>query len=125
MQSRRTARKGLCLVFFCAVVLLAPTALAYGEWHLQINGENAYPGDPCPTMDGSDYIYGTLHWPSSGVSFQYTYDTNRGWKDVGPTAWSPTYEVYLFDFTTSWSGSLIEFRIRASDANIPNFYCTM
>lgn len=124
MHATRISRMALCGTLLCAIVMLAPAALAYGEWHLQINGENAYSGSDCPTMNGADYIWGTFHWASSGLSFEYTYD-NSHWY-AAYSEWWGQYEVYYFGFTTDWPQNYNwgdRFIISAHSSGVPDFYC--
>lgn len=124
MWTTQVRRMALCGTLLCAVVMLSPVVLAYGEWHLQINGENAYSGSNCPTMDGTDYVWGTFHWATSTLSFQYTYD-NSHWYNA-PSTWLGQYEVYSFDFTTNWPQNYNwgdRFIISAHSSGVPDFYC--
>lgn len=106
-----------------------PTAFAYGEWTMSINGQNTPQGSACPTMDGTDVIYGTFHWQFQDLSWNYSYDNFTTWKPVLVMAYELRTELYVFDFTTDWTGTRSgRFVISArpySAQGYSDYYCTL
>ncbi len=123
----RAVWSGLCTVLFFALLWLAPTALGYGAWTMTINGTSTPKGSSCPTMDGTDTIYGTFNWPL-GLAWNYSYDNFSSRKTTSPVAWDSVNELYVFDFTTAWTGSISgRFVISARPYSAPgysDYYCT-
>ncbi len=117
-----------CVTLACAFVLLSPPAAAYGEWTMLINGSNTPSGSACPAMDGTDTIYGTFHWATLGLAWNYSYDNFTHRKVTPPVAYNTGTELYIFDFTTAWTGSISSrFVISARPYSAPgylDYYCT-
>jgi hypothetical protein len=124
----RIAALVTCITLVCAILLLSRPAAAYGEWTMLINGSNTPLGSSCPAMDGTDTIDGTFHWAVLGLAWNYSYDNFAHRKVTPPVAYDPSTELYIFDFTTDWTGGISDrFVISARPYSAPgyqDYYCT-
>ena len=128
MLTSRVMRLGFCVALVSVIIVLSPTAAAYGAWTMQINGQNTPQGSACPTMDGTDVIYGSFHWPFQNLAWNYSYDNFATRKQTPPIAYDTRTELYIFDFTTDWTGGISgRFVISARPYSAPgysDYYCT-